>query len=204
LEKSLVLTNSKMGYFAAHKYAKKRRMRMASHSLVDLGVQQGSLKKLVWARQWLIYPSSNKTFTPKRDIKDAQTGRGLPWEFVRNMDILRPNIALFVDPSSFGKYKKTGAAIIFPVSIAIIEDFPQAGECYTRGKADEQTAIPRIVTPKQWKSLHSWRKRSLYRFSEQSVVPISRGYDGFFTPEDKYVVNACFSTICTFYVALEG
>lgn len=181
----------------------RHKKKLASHALMDQAILRGEMTRLSWAREWLVYPRSRGFFTKKRDIKDEQTGCILPWEFVRGKDVFRKNVALFVDPKTLGKSKKTKGTILIPEAITVLENFPQKGERLVCGRADEKTAIPLIVPADEWGLILPWMRRKIFRFSEQSVVPISRGYEGFFDPEDKHVVNACMQAGCLFWLALE-
>jgi hypothetical protein len=204
LQKQLVLTNRKMNRVAAQQYAKRHKKKLASHLLADRAILEGSLTRLTWVREWLVYPKSRGIFQKKRDIIDGQTGCILPWEFVKGKDVFRKNVALFVDPKNLRKSRKTRGTTLIPESITILENFPQNGERLVCGKADEETAIPLIVPANEWGNIIEWRRRKIFRARGQAVVPISRGYEGFFGSEDRYVVNACFQTRCLFWVALEA
>jgi hypothetical protein len=144
MEKTLVASKLQVNRLDAHEASKWRKMRLASHKLLDEALRKGAISYHVWAREFLVYPPPKRPFNNDgKDIFDKFSQVCLPWEFVRELDIFRPNVGLFVDPEHIFP-RADGALVLVPSpnSIIVLENFIQTGHKWVQGIQDEETGIP--------------------------------------------------------------
>jgi|GEM_PF-7119492 len=179
MAKRLVTSDLRFNRMDAHKYAKKNGKTLASHRLLDEGIMNGTVGYLVQAREFTAYPASGKVFRKNGDIVDPETGTRLPWGTVKDLDIFRPGIGLFVDPEGLDTHKKTGGIVLLPASITVLDNFIQIGDEWVRGKPDEKTRVPLTVSEELWNSLSDEERRWFHRVSQQGVKPLVRNDNDF-------------------------
>ena len=189
MAKRLVTSDLRFNRRDAQNYAKENGKTLASHRLLDEGIMNRTVRYVVQAREFTAYPASGKVFKKNEDIVDPKTKDRLPWESVKDLDIFRPGVGLFVDPKDFDTHKKTGGIVLLPASIIVLDDFIQIGNKWVRGKPDEKTMVPLTVSEELWNSLSDEERRWFYRVSQQGVRPLVR-YDDVFYDYDWRYVNA--------------
>ncbi len=170
---------------AAHLKAKREGKALASFPPLVEGVRKGTIRGTVRARQWLALPESGGTFRKGKDITDSGTGiSSLPWEFVKDLDILRPGIGLYIDPEDL-KAGASNITIITPKTVTIIGNggSPIIQESWERGegvkgKPDVETMVPLQVSNQDWVSLPPEQRMLFLREGCQTLRPLACGSPG--------------------------
>jgi hypothetical protein len=180
MPKRLVASDLRFNRMDAHNYEKGAGKRLASYPLLDEGIMGRKIGHFCYAREVVAhppdpkrFPDSGGIFKKNEDIVDPETGTMVPLEFVRERDIYRPNIGLFIDPEDLDTHKKTGDIVVIPKSIIVLGNdetpFIQKGDEWVRGKPDEETRIPLAVSDETWNDLSDEEKRWFYRVPQQGV-----------------------------------
>jgi hypothetical protein len=181
MAKQLVASDLRFNRMDAHKHEKKTGKRLAPHPLLDEGVMGRKISYVSYAREFTAYPVSKGVFKENEDIVDPVTGTRVPLEFVRERDIYRPNIGLFIDPEHLDTHKETGDIVVIPKSIVVLGNdetpFIQKGGEWVKGKPDKGTMIPLKVSEELWNKLSDDEIRWFYRVSQQGVRPLVRSGD---------------------------
>lgn len=164
----------------AQQCAKEHGKKLVSHRLLDESIMGGKIKNSTFAREFLAHPALGLAFRKNgEDITDPRTGNRLPWSEIKDLDIFRPGIGIFVDPEDFDTLQKDAGIVLIPKSITLLGDdnnpFIQDGGKWIRGNPHKETMIPLAVSNEIWDTLLPKGRRWFRRDAEQGIRALVRG-----------------------------
>lgn len=202
MSKNLIITNYLYNYRQAWDYAKEKGKTLISHPVLAEGVRKDTtITYPILARELVAYPEANGQFKYGKDIFDEVNKVIIPWSSVKDLDIFRPNIGLFIDPRDLEISEKDNVVII-PKSIIVLENFIQENRDWVQinklyptdkdgsltnvnwGQIDKKTGIPLKVSKEVFDTLPDDKKGQFFRSECLGIHPLARvhSYDGHVLP----------------------
>ncbi len=178
MAKRLITSELQLNRIDAQRHVKRNGLKLASHLLLDEGITSCKVRAITYAREFVAYPASGKTFKRNQDVVDPESKTRIPWEFIKDVAIFRPGLGLFVDPEDLDVCRKTGDIVLIPRSIRVLENFIQTNvNIWVEGSADQKTMVPLAASGKFLRGLRSEDKRWFYRVPQQGVRLLVRAGD---------------------------